>query len=66
MQPMLTSAYYVSKICSSANAFDLADTTKAFFEFKRSRQEYAIKKYCDSLKKMDFDGMTEAVTIQLM
>ena len=66
MQPMLTSSYYVSKMCKSNDAFELADAANAFVEFKRTRYEYSVKKYCDSLRKLDFDGMAEAVTIQLM
>ncbi len=66
MQSMLTSKYYVIRICKSKDMVDLTDALNAYLAFKRDRHDYAVKLYCDSVRNMDVPGMVEAAAVQLM
>ncbi len=66
MHTMLTSKYYLIRICKSKDMTDLMDALRAFYDFKRSRQEYSVQKYCESARKLDAFGMVEAAAIPLV
>lgn len=65
MQSMLTSKYYLIRIFKSKDMIDLTDALKAYSAFKRSRQEYSVKLYCESIRRGDPFGMMEAAALQL-
>ncbi len=59
----LTSKYYLIRIAKSKDATDLIDALAAYSKFKKDRQQYAIKQYCDSVKKLDFFSAFESFFI---
>lgn len=59
----LTSKYYLIRIAKSKDMIDLVDAVVAYNKFKRNRCDYAVKHYCESVKKFDVFGVTEALLI---
>ena len=65
MQTLLSSRYYFIRIMKSKDLIDLSDAIKAYVEFKKSRRDYSIKVYCDSVRRFDPVGVMEAAALQL-
>jgi hypothetical protein len=65
MKPNLTNKYFIKKIVSSGNPFELYNNATAYLEFIKFRRDYASSLYCKSIRENDINGVIDAMTIRL-